>query len=384
MGTARWREWVSLGAAVIGVACLVVGFIQRGSALRGVGVILLAAALVALYRQTDPTRSMGGRPFADPERAVEEGLHLPWRRWRWQLRGLYSALFFALCVSLIFLSWEIAWLITLGLGVHELGHVLAAWRLGIESEMGFGLMGAWTRTPARVRESLGHYANSLIHLAGPVASLAFALLALGLHTLLYQGSAHSPWLGQASFSSLLAVLNLLPMGNLSDGGKFVKRLFASAEEQFEQRLLAMVGVLPVVFVLVVFAIRLDVTRILALLVIVLWFAVSVLLESRQDDPADAASPKAMTRKQARELLSGVLLMLLLGIGVVVLTPFWLTRAHVEGMADGLTTTLVYLIWDSPVALKVLLGLAGLLGASLVGRLVVQHRQRVRNTKRRQG
>jgi hypothetical protein len=287
-------------------------------------------------------------------------------------------------VSLIFLSWELAWVITLGLGVHELGHVLAAWRLGIESEMGFGPMGAWTRTPARVRESLGHYTNSLIHLAGPLASLAFALVALGLHAILYRGSTHGPWLGQASFSSLVAVLNLLPMGNLSDGGKFVKRLFASAEERFEQRLLAMVGILPLVFVLVVFAIRLDVTRILALLVIVLWFAVSVLLESRQDDPADATSPTAMTRRQARELLSGVLLMLLLGIGMVVLTPFWLTRAHVETMAYGLTTTLVYLIRDSPVALKVLLGFLGLLAAFLVGRLLVQHYLRAHAARRRQG
>jgi hypothetical protein len=72
----------------------------------------------------------------------------------------------------------------------------------------------------------------------------------------------------------------------------------------------------------------------------------------------------MTARQARELLSGMLLMMLIGMGIVARTPFWMTREHVEQMLSGLSAMAAYLIWQSPAALKAGLILAFLLGMAL--------------------
>lgn len=57
----------------------------------------------------------------------------------------------------------------------------------------------------------------------------------------------------------------------------------------------------------------------------------MLLESRSDSPNLSDSRKAMTSAQARDLLSGMILMLLIGMGISTLTPFWLTSGHIAKM-----------------------------------------------------
>ena len=230
----------------------------------------------------------------------------------------------------IFRSWQLGWMITLSLVIHEIGHIFIVSRYGIDWELGFNVLGAWIRTPRQDRKALGDYDNSLIHLAGPFFSLFLALILTIIYYLLPSAN-RIVWLEFANFNALVCLLNLLPMGDLSDGGKFVRRLFSSADETLEERLLALVGVLPLIFACIILAYRLDWARLLSLLSIVLWFVLTMLVESRLDDPKKSASPNAMSPGQSRNLLSGMILMLLISMGLATLTPFWLTPENIRQM-----------------------------------------------------
>jgi hypothetical protein len=252
------------------------------------------------------------------------------RRWRREIRAIISALVFAVTVAFVLRSWETAWVITLSLLFHELGHGLAVSRFGIDWELGFSPLGAWTKTPLKARRALNHFSNALIHLAGPFFSLLLALTCIIIY--LFPLSINRGfWIGFANFNALICVLNLLPMGKLTDGGKFVRKLFSFTDETLVQRLLALVGVLPLAFLAAIIVYRLDWARLISLLTIVLWFVLTMLLESRFDDPNNSDFRKAMTSPQARDLLSGMILMLLIGMGIVTTTPFWLTAGHVVKM-----------------------------------------------------
>jgi Zn-dependent protease len=255
----------------------------------------------------------------------------PKRKWRREIHSLISAVAFSMAVAFVFQSWEMAWLITLSLVFHELGHILAISRLGLDWELGFNILGAWTMTSRRARLALSDYRNSIIHLAGPFASLLLAFLTYLVAVLVVPSTQRQIWLSLANFNALLCVLNLLPMGSLSDGGKFVRRMFSSADERLEERLLALVGVVPLVFACIILTMRLDWARVLSMLVIVLWFGLSMLVESRLDDPAQSSASRAMKPRQARELLSAMILVLLASMGIVVITPFWINPEHIAKM-----------------------------------------------------
>jgi membrane protease YdiL (CAAX protease family) len=292
-------------------------------------------------------------------------------RWKQELRGIYSALLFALGIYLIFQSWQIALLFTLSLGIHELGHVLAAWRLGLDWEVGFNALGAWMRTPLEQRRNLDQFANSLIHLAGPLVSLAIAVLTLGIHGVIQWPGGSQLWLHIANFNAILCVLNLLPLGHLSDGGKLVHRLFFSASERLDQTLLAMVGAVPLVAAWIMLTIRLDWERIVTLLIIVLWFALGMMWEREHDDPAGARSPGAMHPRHIGILASILIAGLILSITIALITPFWLTRAEALKMVIDLAAIVYYLRWRSPLVLKVAVAIALALGAFLLGRSIAR-------------
>ncbi|MGD8627371.1 MAG: CPBP family intramembrane metalloprotease [Anaerolineae bacterium] len=290
-------------------------------------------------------------------------------RWRHELRGLATAVVFALGIYLFFQSWQIALLFTLSLGLHEIGHALVAWALGLELEVGFGPLGAWMRTPLKQRRALGHFTNSLIHLAGPLLSLGLAIAALLLSGLVRDPASGEALLRVANFNALLCVLNLLPLGDLSDGGKLVRRIFASAPESFEPGLLAMSGAAPLVAAWILLTIRLNWEAILALVIIVFWFALSMLAQSRRDDPAEARSSRAMSRRQAGIVTSVFVAALVLGTILVLLTPFWLTPAQAALMVARFVSVATYAFATGPLALRLAAMLAALLLAFLGVRAV---------------
>jgi membrane protease YdiL (CAAX protease family) len=276
---------------------------------------------------------------------------------------------FALVIYLLFQSWQIALLFTLSLGLHEIGHALVAWALGLELELGFGPLGAWMRTPLEQRQALGHFTNSLIHLAGPLLSLGIAIASLALSGLVRDPSSAQAWLRVANFNALLCVLNLLPLGDLSDGGKLVRRIFASASESYEQRLLAVSGAVPLAAAWILLTVRLNWEGILALVIIVFWFALSMLSESKQDDPAAAHSKQAMSARQIGIITSVFVAALILSTILVLLTPFWLTPAQAALIVARFASVTTYAFATGPLALRLAAILAALLLAFLGGRAV---------------
>jgi hypothetical protein len=276
-----------------------------------------------------------------------------------EMRGLLSASLFALGVAFIFQSWEIALILTASLGFHELGHIIMIWRYGIEWEMGFAAIGAWTRTPLEKRQRLNHFSNSLIHLSGPLFSLLFAITAIVLYFVIARGPERIYWLRLANLNALLSLFNFMPLGSLSDGGKFIRRMFASLTEAEEKRLLLLF--LPTLITWGDLLLKLDLARAFSLVTILLWLLISMLAEGAQDDPAEAYSPKAMTRQQAGVLLSLVIISYLGCMVILVITPFWLTGDHVLNMAYGFLSIVASVIWKSSNLVKLLL----LMGVILV-------------------
>ncbi|MCL7454869.1 MAG: CPBP family glutamic-type intramembrane protease [Anaerolineae bacterium] len=291
--------------------------------------------------------------------------------WKQELRGFYSALAFALAIYLLFQSWEIALLFILSLGLHELGHALVAWGLGLEMQLGFGPLGAWMRTPLEQRRALSHFTNSLIHLAGPLASLGIAVVSLLIAGLGRSPANQAAWLRVANFNALICVLNLLPLGELSDGGKLVCRIFSSASEPFEKTLLAMSGSVPLVAAWILLTIRLDWVRIVALLTIVFWFALSMLAHSTQDDPAAARSSRAMSRRQNAIVTSVFMAALVLGTILTVLTPFWLTAIQAARIVARFISIATYALVTGPPLMRLALALAGLLAGYLAARAIAR-------------
>jgi hypothetical protein len=287
--------------------------------------------------------------------------------WRKDIRGLGSALLFAVCVAFLFQSVELALLITACLGVHELGHIFFLYKSGVDWEVRFGIAGAQVITPLRDRLALGHFKNSMIHLAGPLFSLLYALLALGIHIVAQPPTDY--WLRLSNFSAMTCLLNTLPIGGLSDGGKFVKKLFASLQERSEKTFLWALAAGSLSLLWIIFVTQGELIRLASTILIGLWFYTHILVESWRDDPADAQSPQAMTTFQAAVLFSGLAGLLLVSTAIVMLTPLWLTREHVLNMVSGQLTLLVYIILQSPVAVRVLIVIVGLLAVVQLGRLV---------------
>jgi Zn-dependent protease len=290
--------------------------------------------------------------------------------WPKTLRLVGSMVLFAVLVATLFQSWALAWMLTASLAVHECGHVVALRLLGVETEVGFGAAGAWTRSPAQQRHTMHHLSNSLAHLAGPAASLAYALLSVVLGRWVHSDRTGSHLLRLANLNALLALLNLLPMGIITDGGKAIKRVFTSLQEDVEDRVVwALVPWLASLLWLIVL-VRRDLVRAVAVLLIGVWFAVQVLIERDRDDPAASRSLRAMNTGQAVGVLGGMIAALLVSTFAVVAMPFWLTQDEVFTMVARWTSLFAYLAWRSPSGLRVGLALVGLVGLYVVGRLVL--------------
>ena len=289
----------------------------------------------------------------------------PWKR---ALQTLSSIALFAVAVAILFYSWQLAWMLTGALAFHELGHVLVIWALGIDWQIGFSSVGAWTRTPLHARRRLNHFWNSLIHLTGPLFSLLLALVSFAIHLVVRPDQDY--WLRLTNLNALLAVLNLLPLGELSDGGKLVRRLFASVPASVEEKMLCAVGLVPLAFALVVLSLSLEWHIALAMLVIVVWFVINIIAARRRDDPASASCPRAMSAGEAYALLGAALVTFVGGIVLVLLTPFWLTEQHVLNLAVAFVGLGTYVVYHSSPTFQLLFALALVLIVIVAGRRLI--------------
>lgn len=240
-------------------------------------------------------------------------------------RGFISAALFAVAVSALFQSWDIALVITLSLGFHELGHILVIQAMGIDWEFGFSYMGAWTRTPLKARQAIGHFANSLIHLAGPLFNFLLSVVAILLYFLGGPISRHYFWAKLANFSVLLGLTNLLPIGALSDGGKFLNRMARSLKHQSRARMVILVLQLFVVFS--EHFRDFNDARTISIGIFALWFILGILINLRQQAAAPVEA-RPMTERQANALFSFLIMLILYSYLITVITPFWLNENDV--------------------------------------------------------
>jgi Zn-dependent protease len=116
--------------------------------------------------------------------------------------------------------------------VHEMGHFIEIKRRGLPAEMpvflpGLGAYVRWAALGVSVRT------RSLISLAGPMAGLIGAAVC----ALLWIRSGEAFWIGLASLSAVLNVLNLIPIWVL-DGGQAIVAL-----DKNERLMLAAVAVI---------------------------------------------------------------------------------------------------------------------------------------------
>ena len=116
--------------------------------------------------------------------------------------------------------------------VHEMGHFIEIKRRGLPAEMpvflpGLGAYVRWTALGVSVQT------RSLVSLAGPMAGLIGAAVCAAL----WMRSGAAFWIGLASLSAMLNVLNLIPVWVL-DGGQAIAAL-----DKNERLMLASVAVI---------------------------------------------------------------------------------------------------------------------------------------------
>jgi hypothetical protein len=248
----------------------------------------------------------------------------------------------ALTTALIFRSWSLAFVVTAALAMHEFGHILAAALNGVHWELIANPLGIGTLTPLKQRQRLSQFQNGWIHLAGPVASLFLALLATSLGNYLNGTIPGSPWEKLANLSALLALMNVLPFGGISDGGRFLKRLFASLPARLRPPTVigVLLGMLSSVWALSTAGFHTP--GLLALLLIGLWLVVHMQFEAGAAEHSKTYAHQPMSLAGALFLLAVMLVSLLLSTIIVLNTAFWLTGADVLAMVVGFGRSVVFL------------------------------------------
>lgn len=292
---------------------------------------------------------MNSRPFSPG---------LAHRAWD-DLPDLLSLLAFFTATALLFRSVEFALIVTASLGFHELGHVALIAYFKLDWRITFGFAGAWTSSRLDARARLSNLANSGIHLAGPAFSLLLALAAALLGVFCFPNDPYL--LRLTNFSATVALLNLLPLGSITDGGKVLRRAGAA----LRGRARAWVVILPLLFTLGLLALTLlaDVhiqdwpLFACGLLLAGLWMALSVLRETHPGArarkaqyagapgplfvpvtslnagpaAAQAAPARRMSRRQAFLVVLMVWALLALALVLAARTPFWLAPDYLLGI-----------------------------------------------------
>jgi hypothetical protein len=277
------------------------------------------------YPQDQPTKKTACAWRCRPGQMPVDGRNLV-SQLRSALRSLIVIAVIAVVTAAVFRNLTLALVVTAGLLVHELGHILAASYYGVHWELILNPLGIGTLTPLDQRRALTQFQNAVIHLAGPAASLLLALVALLLGGVLVRAVPDSPWMQLANFSALMAVLNVLPFAGVSDGGRYLQRLFASLPARLEPPLVIgiLLGLLSSAWALAVTGLHPG--GLLALLLIGLWLVVHMLFEAGRDNTQAALNTLAMSVWQSLGSLTVMLVVLLLSTWFVLITPFWLTTA----------------------------------------------------------
>lgn len=255
--------------------------------------------------------------------------------------NLISLVLFFFATAALFRSIEFALVVTASLGFHELGHAAALAWLRLDYQIKFGVVGAWTWSSSADRARLSQFWNTIVHLSGPIFSLLLALIAVGLDAAWRPASNHLAIL--ANFSAQVGFLNLLPLGNLTDGGKAVRRVSAGLQGVLRLRavillFLLTVGMLVVYGLITLPEISIENARsfLLGLMLVGLWLASSLMLQSRQTEPGNEVLSQALRPGQVFLLILLIWDVLTFLLVVMSATPFWLAPLYVRGYIANVT------------------------------------------------
>ena len=290
------------------------------------------------------------------------------RAWE-DIPNLLSLLVFFTVTALLFRSLEFALIVTASLGFHELGHAVALTYLGLEWRITFGWVGAWTWSPSAQRARLSQFANAFVHLAGPFFSLLLALVALALQALWQPGgssSGNNHLLILANFSAQVGVINLLPFGSLTDGGKIVQRITESLDRA-SRPWVVLLPLLVSALMLVLYSLvelprqgaQAGAPFLLGLLLVGFWLASSLAISARTGSASAAAASataasataaaapahrldRRMTALQVFFLILLVWDLLVLGLILSASTPFWLSPEYLMGSLRNVVDVLILL------------------------------------------
>lgn len=288
-------------------------------------------------------------------------------------KELGGALVLALLMLVVaVLSWspETSLFFVASLGFHELGHLIPIMILGIPAYLTVAIWGVATVSDQKERAKLSEFLNAMIHLGGPAFNLVFALAALYMYQ--QDGSTNPYWLRLANTNALIGFVNILILGNTSDGGKFFRRLYASMPEWLDNMVMLLVSAASL-SVLTWVAVGKGPSSVIWLAIIAVWVVISVFRADVEDD-ADKVPPRAMNvyeRLASLVMYFGLWTLLFI---VLIGTPFMITHEQAVKIAENAIIAAFMLVTNLPLLLGVVLFFISLtvpheLGHWFVGRLV---------------
>jgi hypothetical protein len=272
------------------------------------------------------------------------------RAWE-DIPNLISLLAFFGITAVLFRSLEFALIVTASLGFHEIGHAALLSRLGLRWRIRFGIVGAWTWSLVEERSRLSNLANSVIHMAGPVFSVLLALAAFSAARIFPHDADRLHVL--ANFSAQVAILNLLPLGALTDGGKVVRRVIAPLGGNGRSWAALMPLLIAALMLLVYTMVEQPINQHgqggifgIGLILLASWMAGSIMLEAQRDDPGAKPTGAPVTPVQGFMLLLGLWFLMALALVISAITPFWLTPDIAFGSLQNFVVVL-HLFFEGP-------------------------------------
>jgi len=266
---------------------------------------------------------------------------------RRELPQVLSLLLFLVVTALLFRSMEFALIVTASLGFHELGHAAALSWYRLDYRIFFGVVGAWTWSPSEERSRLSQLSNTYIHLAGPVFSLILSLAAMVLDLLWKPASSHL--LVLANFSAQIGLINLLPVGVYTDGGKILRRMAMSVNMgKGKTTVLLLSGASVLAPALYAAWQMLQAgphlpASVLWLLLIGVWLVASVVSEMRGEGSPTFTALRPMKPLHAAFLILLIWDMLAVLFFIMIKTPFWLAPEYLLGYLENIKITAGWLL-----------------------------------------
>ncbi len=228
------------------------------------------------------------------------------------------ALFVASIQYLWTKDWGLTICIVASVVFHEFGHAVLLMKYGFRIGMIFiPFLGAAVTMNSKDAKKLSFGQEALVAIAGPFVNVLLVFVGLSM---LFQPELHKYGLALVGMNLTLAYFNLLPFTPF-DGGKFVKATFESLNEEDDQVTASILGAVALLFGFVmVFLHGLNLPLLLVY--------VGIRKKLGEDDPRNAYSPKAMSRKLATRLLVLYTVILFGSLIASVFVPNWIELFHI--------------------------------------------------------